>query len=143
MKKSDKPSPFILVKANVQSEWDVCNCALVEIDDKATHLWKIWDKSATELGERHKGDVANLSMYENSAEYLNIELPEDIEEVLNTKGWCHVDIEGADVDDMEHPEQRTDCHMMKLYGDGSVCWVSYGKHTGEEFWTETININEL
>lgn len=137
MKQSETPTQWLLIKAQICSEWDSCDSCLIELSEKDIEDWKKWNESATKLQQESEYRFAHLQYY-YTTEFLN-----GYEEVLEDKLWCFVDLEDQDVDDLERPEQRVDTHMIKLYGDGSFCFVGYGKHTSEEFWTDSINIKEL
>jgi hypothetical protein len=150
MKISKTRTSQILVKAVTGSEWDSCNCCLIDIEETIPEKWRHYDKVATEMSKAGTYEFAYLAMYEGG-EYLNLypdhadedEDQYDIVEEIPEIGWCYVDTEDDDVDDLQRPEQRIDTHMMRFYGDGIVKWVAYGKHTSEEFWTDQVNINEL
>lgn len=146
MKISESKTDRILVKAQIQSEWDNCNCAVVQVTEYGLKQLKEWDRIATEIS-KSVDSYAHLAIYDY-AEFLYMtdtdgswNTIENIADQLPEKGWMY--IKDGELDDISVPEQSLDTHMIKLYGDGKVCWIAYGKHTGEELWTDTIDINEL
>jgi hypothetical protein len=65
-----------------------------------------------------------------------------VHKIPENKNWSYV--EDVTEEDLEQePEQRVAYGIMKFFGNGEVCFVAYGVHTGEEFFTEHLNINDL
>lgn len=145
MIKSEKPSPFILIKAQVCSEWDSCNAALVCITDGYVDTWKKWDKAATEL-QKADNNFTHVAYYEAGSEFLNTYYGDDeyniVNDIPSDKSWMYVEIEDSE-EECGKPEQNLDTYIMKLYGNGHVCFIAYGKNTGEKFYTDTIDIYQL
>ena len=137
MKIVNNKTRVLLIKATVQSDWDFCNCAKLYLSDSGLKELKRYDKRATEIKKKEGTSFSCLCFYDY-VEFMNVD--EGIMELPNIFNYIE---EEDDTEGVTYPEQTIDDHMIKLYGDGQVCWVGYGKHTGEEFWTDTININEL
>lgn len=148
MRISEKPTEYILVRATVQSEWDSCNSCLVCVSDSYLKRYRQWNDKAT---QQENADTSFLhSCYSESSEFLYLKNtdPEWItiqniaEDIPDDKHWMFIELEDTE-EEIQLPEQRVDCHMVKMYGNGGMCFVGYGKHTGEEFWTETINLADI
>ena len=150
MKISETPTNWVLIKAQVCSEWDSCNCALVEIDKGTLGRWKMWNNMANKTKELSDNYFSYIAMGE-IAEFLNLfdvgsewEQIENIAESIPVdKYWMYVEPEEEDEENIGKPEQDVRYHMTKFYGEGDVCFTGLGKHTSEEFYTVTINIDEL
>ena len=138
---SNEPTDTILVDASVCSDWDHCNCAVVYIDDDILYRWRKWNEKATQLRKEEDGGFLFLARTED-VRFLDITNGELIK-ALEKQNWVYVTIEDDDEDYEELPEQKYNCYEMKLYGNGEVCWVAYGKNTSDEFYTDTINITEI
>lgn len=137
MKVSKKPTGQILIKAQVCSEWDFCNSCLIEFGEEDIKRWNAYDMLATSL--KQKSEFHCLAIWEGST-FLNL----DEEKIEIPDYWCYVKVKDLnDTKECPRPEQNIDANQIKFYGEGMVCFIGYGKHTSEEFWSETININEL
>jgi len=136
---SNEPTDTILVGATVCSDWDHCNCAVVYIDDDILDRWRKWDIKATELRNVEGSGFLFLAITEDAI-FLDSGNGE-IEDILRKQNWVYIILEDGDLEEL--PEQKYNCHEMKYYGNGEVCWVAYGKNTGDEFYTDTINITEI
>lgn len=142
MKLTNERTYNILIKATVCSEWDSCNAALIEnVLEQTVERWKEYDKIATDIKTNSRwNDFRHLAIDEGCTFLMErgdvtASIPED-------KSWSYVeDVTQEDVE--QEPEQRVAYGIMKFYGNGAVCFVAYGKHTSEEFFTEDLNINEL
>ncbi len=67
----------------------------------------------------------------------------EIEEAFEETGWCYVKLEDGEVDYLENPEQQVDAQIVKISAGGGFNFSGSGKNTGEEFWTDSINIDKL
>ena len=138
---SNEPTDTILVGATVCSDWDSCNCAVVYIDNEILSRWYEWDRKASTLRKESDSIFRHVAIGE-SAKFLDI-TNEELIEALEKQNWVYVTIEDDDEDLEELPEQKYNCQEMKFYGNGEVCWVAYGKNTSDEFYTDTIYIDEI
>jgi len=140
MKLTNEKTESILLKAVICSEWDYCNAALLEsVTEETIERWKKYDIIAND----HSGDFHCLTIWE-SCIFLNLD--EDRENQVELKEdfyWSYVtDVSEEEIEE-QRPEQRIDALQLKFYGNGGMCFIGYGKHTSEEFYTETINLNNL
>lgn len=144
MKLTNEKTESILLKAVVCSEWDYCNSALLEnVNSETIQKWKKYDTIATDLKEGTLFEFHCLSIWEDCI-FLNLD--EDREnqvELGENFEWSYVtDVSEEELEE-QIPEQRIDSIQLKFYGNGGMCFIGYGKHTSEEFYTETINLNSL
>jgi len=139
MKISDGITDKIIIKAQVCSEWDSCNCVVVDIDDKLLKEWKSYDEMATKIVSEPSFHCICIWFW--GTDYLQIsDDEEDIE--IPEQEWRYIEVNSAELEKYK-PEQQVDANQIKFYGNGNICFIGYGKHTSEEFWSETVNINEL
>jgi hypothetical protein len=142
MKLTNERTYNILIKATVYSEWDDCNSALIEdVLEQTVERWKEYDKIATDTKTNSRwNDFSYLAIQETCTFLMDrndvlFDIPED-------KYWSYVeDVTQEDLD--QESDQKVAYGIMKFFGNGDVCFLAYGKHTGEEFFTEHLNINEL
>lgn len=142
MKLTNERTYNILIKATVCSEWDSCNSALIEdVLEQTLERWREYDKIATDTKTNSRwSDFSYLAISEDCT--FLMERNDIIDGIPEGKSWSYVeDVTQEDLD--QEPEQRVAYGIMKFFGNGDVCFVAYGKHTGEEFFTEHLNINNL
>jgi hypothetical protein len=120
----------LVVKAYTNSEWDSVDVVLFELDKESID----WLKELREKVELVKGisGFNCLSIFSYGAEFLQDEsgVYEDIE-----NGFILED--DVDENNFSEPETHFDTDTIGLRGYGFF-FKCYGKHTGEEFWSETI-----
>ena len=142
MKLTNERTYNILIKASVCSDWDSCNAALIEnVLEQTVQRWKEYDNVATDLKNGPKeDDFSHLAINETCTFLMDRE--DVVHKIPENKNWSYV--EDVTEEDLEQePEQRVAYGIMKFFGNGEVCFVAYGVHTGEEFFTERLNINNL
>ena len=142
MKLTSERTYNILIKATVCSEWDSCNSALIEdVLEQTVERWKEYDKIATDTKTNSRwSDFSYLAISEDCT--FLMERNDITDGIPEGKSWSYVeDVTQEDLD--QEPEQRVAYGIMKFFGKGDVCFVAYSKHTGEEFFTEHLNINNL
>ena len=143
MKRSDKATPYLLIRAQSNSEWDNCEFAIV-------HLSEEWQKEQAKRLEAVKpfaGDYtfSSVSYHDAAVDFYctgGDDQPET-ETLLAGKTWAFVELDEGEADTFSIPENRMDCYMLVLHSDGMACYKAYGKNTGEEFWTEEFLLTPL
>lgn len=144
MKISQQPTNHILVKAYCQSEWDNCDFAIIacyggwkERMQKRIDVARLFDNDDDLFSFRYSDYNAGFYVSKDGQ-------PEDLlSEIENGAGWVFVELEQGEEDEFQTPESRLDCHMLNLYIDGTGAYTAYGKHTGEEYYTESLPFAEI
>ena len=147
MKLSTEKTGNILIPVNHNSEWDSCNFCLVTYNEKTLNRWKKYVSAIDNIANESDcpSEVYCLCIWEQSTFLCIDEENDDIIEIvehLKTNDFAFVTLEKDEEDTLSGPEQRLDSHQAKIY-KGSMCFLAYGEHTSEEFWTDDIIINEL
>lgn len=141
MKISDKPTNHILVKASTNSEWDNCDFAIITCND----AWvKCINKrlDAAQVVENVE-DFQSLRFFDYSVGFYVSEEENEVFSEVEEKRWVFVELEEGEEDTFTTPESRLDCHTLSLFQNGIGQYMAYGKHTGEEFYTERIPMQEI
>ncbi|HCO68752.1 MAG TPA: hypothetical protein DIT04_13485 [Dysgonomonas sp.] len=135
MKISSIPTKHILVKANCQSEWDNCDFALITCDD----YWKKEFKKKLEaIGSFHAPDsFLSFKFLDCSVEFYQ-STEEETETLPEGKDWEFVNLEDGEEDLFAKPENQLDSGLLILYKNGSGFYQTYGKYSGEEYYTYEI-----
>jgi len=146
MKRSDQPTEYIFIKAYTNSEWDYCDFAIIRI----TEQWRTVMRKRLNLLEPFKYDNSFYSHhYWDSPEgfYTNIvdEEDTDITDLIlkEDEEWAFVTLAENELNTFPVPENRLDTHQLVLTKFGSARFKAYGKHSGEEFYTEDFGIEEF
>jgi len=143
MKRSNQPTAYLLVKANTNSYWDSCDYAIVHI----TQQWKEQLQERIKFLSPLQGDYDFQSMryYDCSADFYRI--GEDGQSVAKQlpkgRSWAFVELDENEQEAFIPPENHLDSYAIVLCADGTGYYSAYGKHTGEEFWTEKILFTQI
>lgn len=145
MKRSEQPTPHIMILADSASEWDNCDFAIIHITEEWQNVMR---RRLTKL-ERFADDDDFCSLrywdspvgfYQNNHEKKN-GIPKDL--LKEDEVWCFITFDEGEPDDLILPENRLSTFMLTVYQHETAMYNASGKHTGEEFWTEAFDINQL
>jgi hypothetical protein len=126
----------LIIKAHTNSEWDDVSSALVELDDDSiSELRKI--RNAVENFNTDGLSFNKASFFFYGVDF-KISESGQYDEIEN--GFTIV--EDLDLSDYSNPESDLDCCMIHVDKD-SFNFTAYGKHTGEEFYSETVSFEEF
>jgi hypothetical protein len=143
MKISEKPTDYILVTARCNSEWDSCDFAIIS----GGKSWARWLQTRLEAAQavQNHDDFFCLKFFDTSVEFYisNEEMEENMFEEIEGKSWAFVELENEEEETFSKPENRLDCYTISLFSNGFGKYIAYGKHTGEEFYTERIPFTEI
>lgn len=148
MKLSKEKTGNVIITAQCCSEWDTCNYCLIQYTQDTVDRWKQYVNGLNEIlnNSKYPHEIHCLSIWEHST-FLALDEENDnvieIAEYINTNGYAFVELEKDEEDTLDRPEQRLDSHQAKIYKEGTISFIAYGKNTSEEFWANGININEL
>jgi hypothetical protein len=143
MKLSKEPTGMIIVKASVNSEWDSCDFILLRIDDmRYNHSLRECIEAAKQL-EDLKG-FYQISVWDSPFGWFKDD--GENEELTNLlaqmeTGWSYIDISEEEINNLSYPEQSIDGQQMRITADGYMCFNGLGKHTGEEFYSESFKLD--
>lgn len=130
-----------MVKASSQSEWDNCDFAIIF----AGEAWAEWLQQCLNAAQQVQdlNDFLALKFLDYSVEFY-VSAEDEVETIL-TEGqkWAFVELEDGEEDGFTIPENHLDCHQLALFKNGLGRYAAYGKHTGEEFYTERIPLSEI
>jgi hypothetical protein len=139
MKISTTPTNYIVIKAHTASEWDGCDFAIVMLSEHYLSLLEQRINKAAmftdELSFNH------LSYWDSPDGWFVGDDTEDHWRVLHSieGSWAFVELDEDAIEKFVKPEQVVDSGSIRIDKDGSLRFVAYGKHTSEEFWTESID----
>ncbi len=136
----------LIAKAQLHSEWDSVDFALIDLNPEFVKLIKDASKEAKRLNKKFSHAFMNIRIQGDNAEWFieasDINSPSDeIMELLGDEEFVIVKKE-FETETLQRPEQDARYGQMKV-DEENVQFLSYGKHTDEEFWTEPIPVNKL
>jgi hypothetical protein len=141
MKISQQPTGHILVKANTNSEWDDCDFAIIDCGGDWAEKMK---KRLTDVrGYKDDLDFLSSRYYDTAASFYVSDEDESDDILPEGRNWAFVDLEEGEENNFKEPENRLSGYSLVLF---KSCWGIYkvnGKHTGEEFFTEELPLEEI
>lgn len=143
MKKSTIKTEYILVKAYTCSEWDTCDFAILKIDKN----WEEQIQKRLKLAHfiEDMNDFVSVVFQDNAVDFycLDKEDNPNFENILGEHLWQFVSLEDNQQYYFEVPQSTLNLRRMTLCKGGNAYFQAFGKHTGEEFYTDDINLNQL
>ena len=148
MKFTNTPTDTILVKANTNSEWDEVDFAILHLN-KEEWLGKLED--AVQLSKKY-GWFSCIEFWQDVEYYIasskqhNETIDTLIEEVLgflDDSPWSYIETTEEELELFRRPEQIVKTGSFSVTPEGYLSHKGYGKHTGEEFFAESIKITDL
>lgn len=143
MRLSDKPTGYLLLKAGTNSEWDNCNFAIIHI----TEDWKKEQKKRLKAILSFADDYhfQSVNYYDTSVDFFKAddENNPNLDLLLTDKTMVFIELDKEELEGLSVPENRMDCYRLVIYRAGTAQYTAYGKHTGEEFYTEDFSLNEI
>lgn len=143
MKRSDKPTGQILLKAYTNSEWDDCEFAIINLSEE----WKNEQKERLEYTSPLKEDwyFSSIDFYDGSVDFYRSGNDDflNVNELLEGRDWSFVELNSEEITAFLPPENSMDSYRISLRGNGSAFYTAYGKHTGEQFWTADFLLNTI
>lgn len=139
MKRTNKKTNTILVKAYTNSEWDNCDFAIIHIDEKWIEKMNKRIKAIENLVEDEDFNFAYY--YDNSFDFYKTK---NIEITLGSEDYSFVELEEDEESRFSIPENRLTLYRIAIYKNGYFRCLAWGKHNiEEEFFTEEINFYDL
>lgn len=143
MKKSVKVTEYLLIKAMTNSEWDNGDFAIIHI----TEDWKQSQQKRLEAVKivENDYDLKWLNYADTNVEFFRFseEKYPEVEQWLSESNRIFIELEKDDLKKFLQPENNLNCYQMQVYKNGNAICNAFGKHTGEEFWTEEFTLSEL
>lgn len=142
MKLSEKPTDFLMLKARTSSQWDNCDFVIVEVSTS----WQELMLRRLALLEDFKSDVYFFShVYWDAPEGYFIYEHQQEDSISSfladyQSEWCFIELKQDELDDLTIPENKLEAHQIVLTASGGMHYKAYGKHSGESFWTESIDL---
>ena len=133
----------ILVRAYTTSEWDVCNFAIIDVDN---HLIDVLSKGQNAVQKIHSDDNLLYIAYCNRS--INFYVAKDdfnLDQFLGDESWSFVEFEDNETCEQlfEVLQNKFDLYILKVYGNNQVCWSVWDKYTNEEFYTLEIPADKI
>src|SRR5690606_33918069 len=138
MKRADKRTDYVMVKARTNSEWDNVDFVLFHVTDG----WLQTLRTRLEMLQPFTEDMDFWEhAYFGSPEgYYTSPDDWNAEELLSeSEAWAFVEATAEELEQLPTPESRLDTDQLTLDRYGNLQFKAYGKYTGEEFYTEGFN----
>lgn len=145
MKKSIAPTDYIFILAHTASEWDSCDFAIIHLPDH----WRREMRKRLDLIQPFIDDDTFYSHhYWDFPQGFYVHDYEDEEEttlhLLNEgEAWAYIVTDETELAALRTPESRLDTYQLAINKYKTASFSAMGKHTGEEYWTTVIDVEEL
>lgn len=146
MQQSNRISEYVIIRASTNSDWDVCDFALIHVTDE----WRSSLSKRLKAIEPFKVDDTfyNHTYWECPEGFY--QLPDDenaasaIEDILDCqREWNFVELNEDEIRNFLKPANQLDIFELIITGDGYARFVAQGKHTEEQFWTEKFEVSAM
>lgn len=124
----------LLIQADTNSDWDSVNFFVAEIDEATI---KEIDQHIKDVKSYNSPNFYCFRFWHNFEAYID---SDDIHDFVNSNYMLLAEFEPNDLY-YTAPESTLDSHTMVVTKDG-FHFKCYGKHTSEEFFSESISFEE-
>ena len=146
MKIVQHPTNYVLIKAKTNSQWDSCDFAIIDVSGD----WKKLMRSRLDRLESFSEDESFYNhAYWDEPTGFYIHRPEEDDELRifldgdEEPNCLFVTLEEADLENFTTPENGLEAHQLIIAATGQIFYRAYGEHTGEEFFTRSIDAYDL
>ncbi|WEK21648.1 MAG: hypothetical protein P0Y49_10920 [Candidatus Pedobacter colombiensis] len=143
MKRSNRPTNQVIIKANTNSDWDCVDFAII-------HLAASWRTLMSErllTAQSFVKDTTfhNLNYWDvPSGYYLNTEKKLYTETILYPgKDWTFITLEPGEEESFAVPKNSLEAHQLCITPHLDANFKAFSTHTNEEYWTESFYIPHM
>ena len=143
MKKSKKPTEYVIISANTLSEWDRVEFAIIHLSPEWLELT---NKRLTAIREFKENKDLNYHCYWDAPlGYYNSPNKENLLQKMlpRFEDWAFITLDPEEENNLPVPDTRLDAHQFMITKDGIGQYKAYGKYTTEEFYTVEFNIYKI
>lgn len=131
---------YLIARASTNSEWDNVSFAVVELSDEFIDFVKQAHSDAVAMSNKYEYGFCGLRFFGDNPDWL-VDDNGVIADILKDQDSVVTD-KPVDTEMFTRPEQVVKYGQIKISED-TIQFVAYGKHTDEEFWTETVPIKKI
>lgn len=121
---------YLRVPAWTGSEWDSVDSLLIPIDDAIIAEWEGL------VGQLNTTDFDSASINDDSPEFVILGDDEP-------EGMAILSFTDEELEALGRPEGAIRYGSFRFYKYGGICYKAYNKHTNEEFWCESFNVEQV
>jgi hypothetical protein len=143
MKISNIPTEYLFIKAMTNSEWDNCSFAVIHITEEWKQCQKKRLKAVTNF--ENDNDFKWLNYSDTTVDFykFSYEGKSEIKHWLFENDCFFAEVSFEEIQKLSVPDNNLNCYQMQVFNNGNAIYNAFGKHTGEEFWTDQFSLNEL
>jgi len=143
LKKSKKPTEYIIIKASTRSKSDSVEFVIVHVSQEWVELTT---KRLAAISEFKENKGLNHHCYwVEPVGYYNSPTSQDLLKKLLSKheDWAFIELEPNEINSLPIPESKLNAHQFMITKDGIGQYKAYGKGTSEEFYIEQFNLYKV
>lgn len=146
MTRSEQPTEYLYIKASTPSEWDSCDFAIVQVTDQWLDLLE--ERLSLLQPFRDRKDFYSLEFWDGpDGYYVHTYGDEDGPDTQllgeEDREWCFAELDPDELDSFAKPESALTTNQMVVTHYGQGYFTAIGKHTDEQYFTDTFDIQEL
>lgn len=135
------PTAYLLVKARTSDEYDQCDFIVI-------HLSTQWQQTMRQrlqvLKQFWYDSDFHALHYWGSPEGYYYDMDETVMPLLNPgEDWTYLTIEPQQLTQLQALPDPLDTDQLVMYATGSAHYRCYGKHSGEQYWSENFDLCQL
>ena len=141
MKRTDKPTEYILLRGETSSEFDGCDFAIFKI----TEAWVIKMIDRLQLLRFFKSDrdfshIAYSETVEGFYTYP-VEMTEGL--LTGAEAWCFIDIAPDELQNIEEVNSELCGYELVIDSDGYASYRAYAEQNNDSFYTHDFKITSI
>ena len=143
MKFSITPTPHILVLATTNCKTDQCDFAIIEVTESRQNIMQ--QRFSITQHTSEDMNFHNLAFWENPLGFFRCAEDSELYDELQAmnESWAYIELYPHEQETFLLPKSSLDTHQVIIYDDGTCVYKAYGKHNGDEFFTETFNFLKI
>jgi hypothetical protein len=144
MKKANRNTEYILLRAFVNSEWDKCSCAIIHVTNEWIHTTQKRIDATIPFGD--DTNFYHLSYWDSPKGFYKDPVckGQNADEIIGHNGdWCFIELCEGEPDNLPVPENYLGSYQLIVNKDGWVCYKAYGEYSGEEFYTFDLKLSDI
>lgn len=142
MRKSDKPTRYLLVKARCSNDYTDCNSCLITLQEGDESLFEEWKYKVKREAEDSDRFYSSEYMY-GWVDYLKYDPYTESKPIWGEDEQCYLDMTEEEIDSLvseESIEEATEGNTVVIDRYGQMWMKGLGKYSGDVYNTNPVRL---
>lgn len=141
MKRTDKPTEYILLQAGTDSEFDRCDFAIFKI----TEAWVVRMIDRLQLLRFFKADrnFSHIAYSESTEGFYVYPARTGVRLLAANEPWCFIDITADDLQNLEKVNTELCGYELVIGSGGYASYRTYAEQNNDSFYTHDFKITSV